>query len=69
MLLAHFPGQAFSRDEIVERVWGRDYVGTSVGVPVYVRHIREKIEPCPEEPVYLLTAGRMGYLLNPELAR
>ncbi len=66
-LLAKFPGQVFSRDEIIERVWGEDYVGTQVGIPTYIRRIREKVESVPEMPTYLLTAGRMGYLFNSEL--
>lgn len=63
-LLARHPGQAFSREEIVETVWGESYDTASVSVAVYVRRIREKLEDDPSKPRYLKTVWRVGYLLD-----
>lgn len=57
-------GRTFSNDELIEGVWGADYLGTSISIPVYIRHLREKIEDNPAQPVYLKTVVRMGYRLG-----
>lgn len=63
-LLAFEPGQVYSSEEIVEAVWGPDYVEASISIPSYVRHIRQKIEENPGEPKYLQTVMRIGYRLG-----
>ena len=57
-------GRTFSNDELIEGVWGADYLGTSISIPVYIRHLREKIERNPAQPTYLKTVVRLGYKLG-----
>ncbi len=58
-LVAH-PGQTFSKEELLRRVWGWDFGDTST-VTVHVRRLREKIERDPSDPHLVLTVGRAGY--------
>jgi DNA-binding response OmpR family regulator len=63
-LLAYFArhrGQAVSREQILQQVWGWDYTGDSRTVDVHIRWLREKIEPDPEHPVRLVTVRGVGY--------
>ncbi len=57
-------GLVFSREQLLERVWGYDYAGGTRTVDVHVRWLREKIEPKPEAPRYLLTIRGTGYKLE-----
>ncbi len=61
VFLAQHRGQALSRDQILEQVWGWDFVGGSRTVDVHVRWLREKIEPDPARPVRLVTVHGVGY--------
>jgi DNA-binding response OmpR family regulator len=54
-------GLALSRDVLLERVWGYEYLGDSRTVDVHVRWLREKIEPDPAHPVYIQTVRGIGY--------
>lgn len=54
-------GLALSRDVLLERVWGFDYVGDGRTVDVHVRWLREKIEADPSSPEYLQTVRGIGY--------
>jgi DNA-binding response OmpR family regulator len=64
-LLAQHPRQVFSRDQVLERVWGiSDFIDPST-VTVHIRRIREKIEPNPSNPQYLLTVWGVGYKFEP----
>jgi DNA-binding response OmpR family regulator len=54
-------GLALSRDVLLERVWGMDYVGDGRTVDVHVRWLREKIETDPSAPEYLQTVRGIGY--------
>jgi two-component system, OmpR family, response regulator len=54
-------GQVFSRDALLERVWGYDYVGNTRTVDVHVRWLRQKIEDDPASPRHLLTVRGSGY--------
>lgn len=58
------PHRAFTRDELLERVWGWDY-GDRSTVTVHVRRLREKIEPDPANPARLLTVWGVGYRWEP----
>jgi two-component system alkaline phosphatase synthesis response regulator PhoP len=60
-LLMRNSGQAFSRDYLLEKIWGYDYVGDTRTVDVHVRHIRQKIEQDPANPKYLQTVRSYGY--------
>jgi DNA-binding response OmpR family regulator len=64
MLAAH-PGRAYSRRQLLERVWGPDHDGDPRTVDVHVRWLRSKIEPRPEVPVHLVTVRGVGYRLDP----
>lgn len=54
-------GLAFSRDSLLDRVWGRDYPGDSRTVDVHVRWLRQKIEAEPSLPRHLVTVRGVGY--------
>ena len=54
-------GQVFSRDKLLDRVWGYEFAGDTRTVDVHVRWLRQKIEPNPEKPVYLQTVRGVGY--------
>ncbi len=54
-------GMALSRDLLLERVWGYDFLGDSRTVDVHVRWLREKIEPDPSQPIFIQTVRGTGY--------
>lgn len=60
-LLLSNPGQVYSRDRLLELVWGYEYPGDARTVDVHVRRLREKIEPDPAQPKYILTKWGVGY--------
>jgi DNA-binding response OmpR family regulator len=60
-LLAANRGRAFTRDQILERLWGHDYIGDSRTVDVHIRWLREKIEPEPSQPQRIVTIRGVGY--------
>ena len=60
-LLASSPGEVFTRDQIIENVWGPEYVGESSSITVFIRRIRAKIEDDPSNPQYLQTVWHVGY--------
>jgi DNA-binding response OmpR family regulator len=63
--MANHPRQVFSRDRLLENVWGfSDYVDPST-VTVHIRRLREKIENDPGEPQRLLTVWGVGYKFEP----
>ena len=59
--LASHPGQVFSRDTLLDRVWGQDAYVSVRTVDVHVRWLREHIEKVPSQPVRLLTVRGVGY--------
>lgn len=63
-LLAAHPGRAFSRQELLDRVWGPAHEGGARTVDVHVRWLRSKIEPEPVRPVHLVTVRGLGYRLD-----
>ncbi|HJM99399.1 MAG TPA: response regulator transcription factor [Acidimicrobiales bacterium] len=62
--LASIPGRVFSREELLERVWGKDYFGDGRLVDVHVRRLRKKIEPEDAKPRYVITVRGFGYKLK-----
>jgi DNA-binding response OmpR family regulator len=59
--LAEHKGQMLSREFILERVWGWDYIGDSRTVDVHVRWLRQKIEAEPAKPERIITVRGGGY--------
>ena len=59
--MALHPGMVFSRDQLLDGVWGNDRSVTPRSVDVYVRRIREKIEMRPQQPSYVQTVHGVGY--------
>jgi DNA-binding response OmpR family regulator len=59
--LVRTPGRVFSRQELVERVLGQDYEGGERTIDVHMMNLRKKIEPQPNDPVYLQTIYGIGY--------
>jgi DNA-binding response OmpR family regulator len=63
-LLAHFlahPGRTFTREELLSGAWGFDYEGSARTVDNFVRQLRLKFEPDPEDPRHFLTVRGLGY--------
>ena len=59
--LASHPGAVMSKDELIETLWGEEYLDGAISIAVYVRKIREKIEENPAKPAYLKTVWGVGY--------
>jgi len=59
--LARGKGQIFSREELMETVWGYEYFGDIRTVDVTIRRLREKIEDDPSQPQYVITKRSLGY--------
>jgi two-component system, OmpR family, response regulator len=59
--LARSPGRVFTRDMLLDRVWGDSSYRDPRTIDVHIRHLREKIEPDPKTPEYLLTVRGVGY--------
>jgi DNA-binding response OmpR family regulator len=62
--LARNRGFVFSRDQLLEKVWGYDFAGDTRTVDVHIRWLREKIEDNPNEPKFLVTVRGVGYKLE-----
>ncbi len=60
-LLLSNPGRVYSRDDLLDLIWGYDYPGDARTVDVHVRRLREKIEADPAQPKYILTKWGVGY--------
>ncbi|MGB9840093.1 winged helix-turn-helix domain-containing protein, partial [Thermovenabulum sp.] len=59
--LANQPGVVFSREKLLEEVWGYEYYGDVRTVDVTIRRLREKIEDDPSDPKYIITKRGIGY--------
>lgn len=66
--LARYAGQVFSREQLLEKVWGYEYFGDVRTVDVTVRRTREKLEPDQTNYRYILTKRGVGYYFNKECA-
>jgi two-component system alkaline phosphatase synthesis response regulator PhoP len=58
------PGKVFSRDALLEKIWGYDYYGDSRTVDVHIRHLRQKVEQDPGNPTLIETVRGVGYRLR-----
>ena len=63
-LLVRNPNKVYSREKLLELVWGSDYPGDERTVDVHIRRLREKIEPNPSEPKYVHTKWGVGYFFK-----
>ncbi len=63
-LLLRNPGRVYSRENLLNLVWGYEYVGDYRTVDVHVRRLREKLEKDPANPEYILTKWGVGYYLK-----
>ena len=61
LLFAQHPGRAFSRQELLDKVWGYQYAGYSHTVNSHINRLRSKIEPEPSAPRYVQTVWGVGY--------
>jgi DNA-binding response OmpR family regulator len=64
--LASAPGRVLTRDLLLERIWGDSAYRDPRTIDVHIRHLREKIEPDPHQPEYLLTVRGVGYRFRDE---
>jgi DNA-binding response OmpR family regulator len=62
--LIRHPGQVFTRDQLLEHVWGYDYAGETRTVDVHVHWLRSQIEDDPSQPAYLHTVRGVGYVFR-----
>ncbi|GAB07160.1 response regulator [Gordonia amarae] len=58
-------GRVLTRGQLIDRVWGADYVGDTKTLDVHVKRLRAKIEPDPGSPKHLVTVRGLGYKLEP----
>jgi two-component system, OmpR family, response regulator RegX3 len=64
-LLLRNAGRVLTRGQLIDRVWGADYVGDTKTLDVHVKRLRSKIEPEPSTPRYLVTVRGLGYKFEP----
>jgi len=63
-LLLRNSGRVLTRQQLIDRVWGSDYVGDTKTLDVHVKRLRAKLEPDPAQPRYLLTVRGWGYKME-----
>jgi two-component system, OmpR family, response regulator RegX3 len=63
-LLLRNAGRVLTRGQLIDRVWGADYVGDTKTLDVHVKRLRRKIEADPANPVHLVTVRGLGYKLE-----
>lgn len=62
-LLLRNAGRVLTRGQLIDRIWGSDYVGDTKTLDVHVKRVRAKIEPDPANPAFLVTVRGLGYKL------
>ncbi len=63
-LLMRNPGRVYSRENLLNLVWGYEYIGEFRTVDVHIRRLREKLEPDPANPEYIMTKWGVGYYFS-----
>lgn len=63
LFLMKNPGRVYSRENLLDLVWGYDYLGDTRTVDVHIRRLREKLEQDPAHPVHIITKWGVGYYL------
>ena len=64
-MLLRNSGRVLTRGQLIDRVWGSDYVGDTKTLDVHVKRLRSKIEPDPSVPQHLITVRGLGYKFEP----
>ena len=54
-------GRVLTRAQLIDRVWGSDYVGDTKTLDVHVKRLRSKVEPDPANPAFIVTVRGLGY--------
>ena len=67
LTLAQHPGQAFTREQLLDRLHGIAYEGYDRSIDAHVKNLRQKMEPDPSEPRYILTVYAVGYRFTDEV--
>jgi DNA-binding response OmpR family regulator len=65
--LASYPRQVFTREQLLDQVWGYTYAGETSTVTVHIRHLREKFEADPAKPRLIETVWGVGYRFNDQV--
>jgi len=60
-MLLRNPGRVLTRMQLIDRVWGSDYVGDTKTLDVHVKRLRSKVEPDPASPQFIVTVRGLGY--------
>jgi two-component system, OmpR family, response regulator RegX3 len=60
-MLLRNAGRVMTRGQLIDRIWGADYVGDTKTLDVHVKRLRTKLEPDPASPRYLVTVRGLGY--------
>jgi two-component system phosphate regulon response regulator PhoB len=60
-LFMSYPRRGWSREQLIEQIWGPDFLGDTKTVDVHIRWLREKLETDPSQPEYLITVRGFGY--------
>lgn len=59
-------GQVFTKEQLYENVWGYDYAPDAKNLSSFIRRLRKKVEPEPDNPKYIITVWGVGYKFNKE---
>lgn len=59
-------GQVFTKEQLYENVWGYDYTLDAKNLSSFIRRLRKKVEPDPDNPQYIMTVWGVGYKFNKE---
>ncbi|QSB14491.1 response regulator transcription factor [Natronosporangium hydrolyticum] len=64
-LLLRNAGRVLTRGQLIDRIWGADYVGDTKTLDVHVKRLRSKVEPVPSNPRHIVTVRGLGYKFEP----
>jgi two-component system response regulator RegX3 len=64
-LLLRNAGRVLTRGQLIDRIWGADYVGDTKTLDVHVKRLRSKVEPSPSTPRHIVTVRGLGYKFEP----
>jgi two-component system response regulator RegX3 len=64
-LLLRNAGRVLTRGQLIDRIWGADYVGDTKTLDVHVKRLRSKVEPVPSTPRHIVTVRGLGYKFEP----